>query len=381
MAPSPALTGAWQRLSGPGRLEGVDLARGLAVIGMLASHLLTLAPFDPADPGATWPDLVNGRSSILFATLAGVSIGLMTGGTRIPTGERRRDARFRIAVRAGVIWLIGVVLVCTLLPVFVILPAYGILFLLALPLLGLSARALFAIAAVVAVGMPFLQPILSDLPLWENPYGHLLALLTGWHYPFTLWFAFLAAGMGLARLGLRSIAVCTIGALVGLGIAFVAFALSPAVGEGEVAGDYWARVWTGHAHSSGLLEAVGSGAFAIAVICLCMLLCRTPVRWLVLPLRAVGSMPLTAYTAQLLAWAAWALVALGTTESLLGFRALGPFWPLTIALVLACTAWALTLGRGPLEWVLDTVSRIPERERAPAPDPGRETASERRGRG
>jgi hypothetical protein len=36
--------------------------------------LLTIAPFDPADP-ATWIDVANGRSSILFATLAGVCAG------------------------------------------------------------------------------------------------------------------------------------------------------------------------------------------------------------------------------------------------------------------------------------------------------------------
>ena len=54
----------------PSRIAGVDLARGLAVIGMLAAHLLTIDAFDAGRP-ETWIDIANGRSSILFATLAG----------------------------------------------------------------------------------------------------------------------------------------------------------------------------------------------------------------------------------------------------------------------------------------------------------------------
>ena len=46
---------AWRRLDGPGRLTGIDLARGLAVLGMLAAHLLTIELFDPGDP-STWLD-------------------------------------------------------------------------------------------------------------------------------------------------------------------------------------------------------------------------------------------------------------------------------------------------------------------------------------
>ena len=62
-------------------------------------------------------------------------------------------------------------------------------------------------------------------------------------------------------------------------------------------------VWTAEPHSSGLLEVIGSGGFALAVIGLCLLACRTVLTWIVLPLRAVGAMPLTAYTAQLVVWA------------------------------------------------------------------------------
>ena len=75
------VVGNLRRLDGPPRIPGLDLARGLAVIGMLAAHLFTLPEIDWTDP-VTWGGIVGGRSSILFATLAGVSISIVTAGMR-----------------------------------------------------------------------------------------------------------------------------------------------------------------------------------------------------------------------------------------------------------------------------------------------------------
>ena len=74
-------------MNNPSRIAGVDLARGLAVLGMLAAHLLWLGSLSWTEP-STWGAIVNGRSSILFATLAGVSLGLSTGGPTPPSGAK-----------------------------------------------------------------------------------------------------------------------------------------------------------------------------------------------------------------------------------------------------------------------------------------------------
>ncbi len=52
-------------------------------------------------------------------------------------------------------------------------------------------------------------------------------------------------------------------------------------------------------HSGGTAEILGSGGFALTIIALCLLLSR-PLRWVLLPLGALGSMPLTAYSAHVL---------------------------------------------------------------------------------
>lgn len=356
------LASRWDRLNGPARVTGIDLARGLAVLGMFAAHLARFPDIEWADV-SSWTGIVHGRSSILFATLAGVSIGLVTGGVTPVRGREAETARLRLVVRALVLLVIGILLIATGVPVYVILPAYALLFLLAIPFTGLGARTLFIVAGGVAVVMPFVQVRLDALEYWSTPLGGDVSLVIGWHYPFLVWIAFVLAGMGAARAGLRLLRtqLWLLGA--GAALAVVGYGLDPVSGfaSGEpVEGvpSFWDAVWTADAHSSGVLEVVGSGGFALAVIGACLLACRTFVRWVVLPLRAVGAMPLTAYTAQLVVWWLIALEVLGDAGDLAGFRDLDPLGPFVLWTIVACTAWALLIGRGPLEWILDRTSKL-----------------------
>lgn len=361
MASAPGLTSRfsrlWARFDGPGRLAGVDLARGLAVLGMLAAHLLDIDDFVPSEP-SSWLDVVNGRSSILFAVLAGVSISLVTGGTRPVEGPRRARAAARLALRGAALWVIGMLLVLTGVPVYVILPAYALLFALSLPFLGMRPRGLFVTAGGIALVMPWVQPVLDAAPIWSGRAGEEIAAALGWHYPFPVWIAFLLVGMGIGRLDLRLLPEQALILLSGVALALAGYGLA-LVAAPAVAGDrYLAIVLSAEDHSAGLGEVVGSGGFAIAAIGLCLLLCRTPLRWVAVPLRAVGSMPLTAYVLQLVVWAVVALVLLGDTSDLWGIRALGLFEPLTLGLIVGCTVWVLTVGRGPLEAMIDAVVRF-----------------------
>lgn len=350
----------WERLNGPARIGGVDLARGLAVLGMFAAHLLWITePFDVLEPD-TWIAVVSGRSSILFATLAGVSIGLVTGAGAPLTGDAMSTARGRLAVRAGLLWVLGILLIATGVPVFVILPAYALMFLLALPLTSLPARVLLPLAAGLALVLPFVQIVLDALPFWSSPIGGPVSLGLGWHYPFTTWIVFVVAGLGVARAGVTRLRVQVWLVITGTLLAAIGYGLGAATGSDPAAeaASYLGAVWTARPHSTGLLEVIGSGGFALAVLGLCLLACRTVLVWVVLPLRAVGAMPLTAYTLQLAVWGVIAASVLDRVGDLTGFRDLQPFWPLTIGTIVLCTAWALLVGRGPLETLLDAGSRF-----------------------
>ncbi len=367
-APVGWLRSRWDRLNGPSRVTGVDLARGLAVLGMFAAHLYAMPDLDVAD-ASTWGGVVSGRSSILFATLAGVSIGLVTGGRTPVDGGALRRARGRLAVRAVLLWITGLLLIATGVPVYVILPAYGILFLLALPFLRLRATALFALAGTIALVMPVVQAALDALPYWRGRTGSAVALLIGWHYPFPVWIAFVLAGLGAARCGLMLLRTQVWLVAGGVVLAAIGYGLHTATGSPAAVErrSLWDAVWTARPHSTGLLETVGSGGFALATIGVCLLLCRTVLVWVVLPLRAVGAMPLTAYVGQLVVWAIIAAAMIDRIGDLDGFRALDPFPGFALTALVACTAWALLIGRGPLEWLVDRAARgiFPDRT-APA---------------
>jgi uncharacterized membrane protein YeiB len=154
----------------------------------------------------------------------------------------------------------------------------------------------------------------------------------------------------VGRLDLHRVRVQALVAVVGIAVSALGYGLALVAHPGA---PYLAAAWSAEAHSSGLGEVVGSGGFAIAVIGLSLLLCRTPVRWAMIPLRAVGSMPLTAYVAHIVVWAVFAVAVLGDASDLSGVRDAGLFLPLTVGVVAGCTAWALLVGRGPLEAVID----------------------------
>ncbi|MEV8339290.1 hypothetical protein [Leucobacter sp. NPDC077196] len=126
--------------------------------------------------------------------------------------------------------------------------------------------------------------------------------------------------------------------------------------------EWWFAALSDAPHSSGVGEALGSGGFALAVTCAAVLVCMTPLRWIALPLRAVGSMPLTAYVAHIGSWAIWIAIETARDPGIdpsQGFRALDPFWPTTVWVLAGCTAWALLVGQGPLEWMLGKLTKAP----------------------
>ncbi len=217
---------------------------------------------------------------------------------------------------------------------------------------------MFLTAGAVALVMPWIQPVLDAAPIWAGRGGAELEAAVGWHYPFTVWIAFLLAGMGVGRLDLRRVEVQGTLVTAGGALMLVGYGAALSTAPAVVGDRYLATVLTAEDHSSGLWEVIGSGGFALVVIGGCLLLCATPLRWAAVPLRAVGSMPLTAYVLQLVVWAIVAAVLLGDTGDLSGIRDAGLFLPLTLGLLVGCTVWALTLGRGPLEGLIDTVVRF-----------------------
>lgn len=361
------------------RLVGIDVARALALLGMVAAHVGTAPDLvDPTDP-STWTAVVHGRSSTLFAVLAGVSVALVSGRTTPPGPPRIGVLRARLAIRAAVVVAIGLLLMALGTNVYVILPTYGALFLLAVPVLRLRARWLLLLAAGCAVCSVPAALVGAGLFADVDPYtpGGMVAVQLGLVYPVVTFFAYLLVGMALGRSDLpartvqRTLATAgTIAAVVSYGIGAllapvpdwiweVAFPGVPSV-AGSVDADHTAaQLWLSpRDHSSTLVDVVGTAGVAVAVIGVCLLLCDRPrVAAVLTPLAAVGAMPLSVYTAHLVVIAVLAPPS-GTLT----------WWCFAVGAVVAAVLWRRWLGRGPLERL---VARIAGTVRLPDTTPGR----------
>lgn len=361
------------------RISGVDAARGLALIGMMTIHILPGWNED-GEPTLVW-QLFSGTSAALFAFLAGVSVAFVSGGARAVGGRALTAAKASLAVRALIIAGIGLLIGLLDPPAAIILAYYGMMFLLAVPLLGLSPRMLgFAAAAFAILGPVLMQQLRRPLPdldgfdpslsmLFHDPGAVVSALLFTGSFPAVPYMAYICAGLAIGRLNLRSrdiqIRLVVGGAI--LAAATWLFALlmlgplggrqalienSPRLGAEGVdniltwgpdfglpaSSGWWLTVLS--PYSSTPVEILNTLGIAAVVLGL-MLWVGERITWILAPLTAAGAMTLTVYSVH--------LVVLAT-----GFLAEQPRLSLALqvaAAVLFAVLWRNSTGRaqGPLE--------------------------------
>jgi uncharacterized membrane protein YeiB len=379
-APSPT--------SSTGRLIGLDLARGLAVFGMYAAHI---GP-DPSVGGPLgWAmEVARGRSSALFALLAGFTLVLLTGRPQPRTGRAGRQAMGRVLIRSALLVALGYALTSLDTSVDVILAAYGMVFFLSLPLYRLRADTLAVIAAATALVMPqILYPLRAaveggswaDAVIAHDPLaritdsdGIIELFITG-AYPVLTWLPFVIAGMALGRLdlarpGIRAKVALLGGALAALGyggswlalhlVPGAQAAVSATTDGGSAASAWWSDAvgdpttstpdWllVAAPHSQTTWSILGNTGVGLVVITACLIATEQSARfrWLAAPVIAVGSVSLTAYTGHIIA-----IKALGI-DSLPTFPALLALVCLAAATMLLAVAWKRAFRRGPLEYML-----------------------------
>lgn len=375
------------------RLAGIDAARGLALLGMMATHVLPTFDSNP-ELTPTWVGLVfSGRAAALFAVLAGIGLALSTGKQQPLRGTELRAARRGIALRALVVGAAGLTLGGLEVNISIILVHYAVLFLCVLPFLGLGVKHLFALAAVWVLVTPVLAYLLRPWllaatpalhlarnPVWEDlsAPGPLLGdlFLTG-YYPVFQWIAYLLFGLAIGRLALTTAAVPVVLVAAGTAVAVLAkwlstqmmqdwgglAALQSLLGDPsyplasllqvnlagvEQSGSAW---WlaTSAPHSGTALDLLHTSGVAAAVVGVFLLLGRLA-GWVrldfLLPLRGAGALTLSLYTAHLCVMAALYGQRLPS-----GWTVEGVFWVQVSAVLLIGGVFAALTWRGPLEWL------------------------------
>lgn len=367
------------------RSIGVDAARGFALIGMFAVHMLPAA-HDDGTPTASWT-LFAGNAASLFAVLAGVSLSFGSGGDSPAMGKAMNRSRVNIAVRGIILLLIGLAINAWGLGAFDILPYFAVMFLLGIPLLPLRARSLFTIGTVMVLLCPVLRYLLHrqavDLPrvpnptaltLVENPLGFLPTLTVTGVYPAMTWIGLVCLGMGLGRLRLHHsnprMVLIVAGATVMLLTYVLNFLLvirlggyervreafpgrsADAVDDFIVYGPtgplptespWWLLTAGPHANTT-FSMAIGAG-FAFIAIGLFIALARwtAPIRFLV----DLGRMPMTIYILH--------LVTLAPLSAVMGEIPL--FLTEAAAALVVSAIWMRIAKRGPVEGFTTAVTR------------------------
>ena len=198
------------------RLPGIDVARALAIFGMIAAHVASGPSSFSIMDLSTYSALVHGRPAVLFALLAGLSISLMTGrGERPASVNYAQGTRLKLIGRALAIFLIGLLLEQLGTGIAVILTFYGVLYFVALPFVWARTRTLVITAICLGlIGPPLLAVIQYLLP--KGNVSPTIGLVLGGVYPLPVFWGILLLGMALGRLNLQSTRV--LAGLVAVGV-------------------------------------------------------------------------------------------------------------------------------------------------------------------
>lgn len=361
------------------RVLGVDVTRGVALISMIAAHIFGVMSDDGRPTLAVMT--VVGRSATLFVMVAGISLAFLTGGRRPLQGDARRAAAAGIAVRALLIGVIGLALGYVTDDLWVILPYYGLFFLLAIPLISLRPLALAGIAAALTVVGPLIEMAENGLDLptpfipnptltspFVDPIGFIVEMFVSGGYPAGVYMAYICVGMAIGRLDLSSTKVAARLLGGGLALAVTAWVTSSvllfrlgglqhlqAAAEGETdparirdkilwdpeqVQSWWWLALRGH-HSGTPIDMLHTVGVAVAVVGAALLVTKHPAaRRLLWPLGVVGSMTLTVYSAHAAALNLGDLLDVGHLA----------FYLLQItAAVIFAIVWHRLRGQGPLE--------------------------------
>jgi hypothetical protein len=198
------------------RYIGVDLARFIAIAGMMAAHLLApLASFPGVNDAdrelASGVGLVsNGAPAALFAVLGGVSIVFATR-KQLSNGLTGK-AMLSVVVRGVVLIVLGVLLGFVDNNIIVILAYYGVAMILVAPLITLKNWMLASLATVLALGFGWLNitlrrsldvqmegPHINVGFITSDPLGTLRAIFVTGEYPAITWVTYLIVGMLIGR--------------------------------------------------------------------------------------------------------------------------------------------------------------------------------------
>ena len=354
------------------RVFGFDLARALAIFGMVVVHFSLVMAAERTGPG--WLNValgfLDGRAAATFVVLAGIGVTLMSQRA-VKGADPLAIANVRKAlIRRGLFLLVLGFINLRIWPGD-ILRVYGVSLLLASRLITASDRRLLLGALGYGLGFLALFLVLDFEKNWDwstmtyhrlwTPTGVMRNLFYDGFRSVLPWTGFLVFGMWLGRLNLRDSAtngrVALAAACTALGAELVSWlCVSYFLAHPHGMDPETVKALFGTESMPALpLFLLASGGAAVAIIAISVRMAAAWPSRLWWPLVATGQMALTWYVAHI-------VLGLGTVEALglvasqtlpasaaygVGFFAIA---------VLASCLWKMVFRHGPLEWVMRKVA-------------------------
>ncbi|WP_422004187.1 DUF418 domain-containing protein [Roseivirga pacifica] len=195
------------------RIIGIDVARALAIFGMIIVNFKIVFGGEGAAWAKTLVGLFEGKAAATFVVLAGVGIALITkSAIKTKNTEKLKTTKKQIAKRALLLFLTGISYI-TIWPAD-ILHFYGIYMLVVLFLLQRSKRFIFLTGSTFIVLFPILMALcdygtgwkfdtLSYQDFWTIK-GFARNLFYNGFHPVIPWAAFMVFGYWLGQQDLRN---------------------------------------------------------------------------------------------------------------------------------------------------------------------------------
>ncbi|VEH80685.1 membrane protein [Corynebacterium kutscheri] len=295
------------------RIVGLDIARALAIIGMIVVHLGSLV----------WSTKITllGVPSAMFAVIAGITMMIIGRNYSLTT-------LLRLFTRGALIALIGLALLPFAGDIHVVLVVMGL--------------AMIITAWVPAISLPW--KLLAFVIVTAYSVYTFVSAPGPQIYPLAAWCAYFIAGMILYDVYIKIAKPALSWLLTAVSAMFAIIGLYlRTIHEVPV----WLKF---NGHTGALGEILLSVAITAVVLHLCILLSNSQAGILTKPFAAMGTMSLTTYILHILTAAYWQEhIAIQSNLATFGF---------IIAFLAFATLWAHFIGQGPVEKLVSTLIKF-----------------------
>ncbi|MEL6672811.1 MAG: DUF418 domain-containing protein [Bacteroidota bacterium] len=350
------------------RIIGIDVARALAVIGMIIVNFKIVLGENGEGWVKAFAEVFNGKAAATFVVLAGVGLALMTNSAvKDQNLEKLRVARKRILKRALFLFVVG-------LSYYWIWPAdilhfYGVYMLITLALLSRSPKQLLGIALAFIAFFPVLIMLIDYETGWImetytytdfwTPEGFFRNLFFNGFHPVIPWVAFMLVGLWFGRQNLydnqfvKKAGLISFGAFLLIQLISVGSLQLLSGGDAATLEELNPLIGTSPMPPMPLYMLNGI-TIAIAIISACILLARAyEGNRLIGTLNKTGQLALTFYVAHV-------ILGMGILEDLSSVEygaysiefSVGYALLFSLFCMLFAEIWLRYKKAGPLEWVM-----------------------------